>query len=450
MKTTSADIVTSVARIVFRGPLRTRLQHLTVALLVLICSALLIPGTVSASVPMCSNSTGPSGAYSVVVCIDAPTDGATVSGLVTIETTVTVIAANPGIQKLIFYLNGDYLITDWVDSYSFVLPTTYFVDGSYQLSVEAIMRDGYKTNRAMETVSFSNGITTPPTPASSFVPTTGGALAGSAVLAVVGDGASGEPNAGAVTDLMVSWSPDAVLYLGDVYDKGTLTEFYNWYGTTDTFYGRMRDVTNPVVGNHEYGDGGAQGYFGYWNSPPHYYSYDLNGWHFIALDSTSQYNQTSTNSAQYQWLVQDLDSNNAACTVAYFHHPRFSVGPQGDTDRLAAIWSLLAQHGVDIVLTGHDHQYQRWQRLDGAGNPDPNGIVEFVVGTGGHAIQSFVRTDNRLAIGFDTASSSYGALKLALNDGGAGYQYVNMQGAVLDAGVVICTCLLYTSPSPRD
>ena len=100
-----------------------------------------------------------------------------------------------------------------------------------------------------------------------------------------------------------AWGPDVFLYLGDVYEKGTYTEFYNWYGTPTVDFGRTRDVTNPAIGNHEYEGGLAEGYFAYWNNPPNYYSYNVGGWHFIALNSTAEYNQTGTDSAQYQWLA---------------------------------------------------------------------------------------------------------------------------------------------------
>src|ERR1044072_9537712 len=102
------------------------------------------------------------------------------------------------------------------------------------------------------------------------------------------------------------------------------------------------------------------------------------------------------------------------------------------------IWALLAQHGVDVVLTGHDHDYQRWSPLNGQGEIDPNGTTEFVVGTGGHGIQDFLRTDNKLAIGFNTPPTAFGALKMELNQAGAAFQFVYIQGKILDSGFVPC------------
>jgi len=104
-----------------------------------------------------------------------------------------------------------------------------------------------------------------------------------------------------------------------------------------------------------------------------------------------------------------------------------------------AIWTLLAQHGVDLVLTGHDHNYQRWKPLDGTGSVDPAGMTQFVVGTGGHGIRNFIRSDDRLAKGFDTAPYALGALRLELNQDGAAYQFINIQGLTLDSGAVACS-----------
>ena len=125
-------------------------------------------------------------------------------------------------------------------------------------------------------------------------------------MGAVGDGASGEANAHWSSQMIDGWNPDVFLYLGDVYEKGTYTEFYNWYGTSTVDYGLIRDVTNPAIGNHEYENGSAPGYFQYWNNPPNYYSYNAGGWHFIAINSTSEYSETLLTSTQGKWLVNDL------------------------------------------------------------------------------------------------------------------------------------------------
>jgi hypothetical protein len=112
------------------------------------------------------------------------------------------------------------------------------------------------------------------------------------------------------------------------------------------------------------------------------------------------------------------------------------------------MWALMAQKGVDIVLTGHDHNYQRWVPLNGNGVPSSTGITQFVAGGGGHGIQNFVTTDSRMAVGFDTSPNSLGSLRFELNQYGASFQYINYLGAVLDSGAVPCNGAPTDSSAP--
>ncbi len=413
--------------------LSRRLQF--VALIALV-AALAVLRSAQAQSGTCTTS---SNGYTVTVCITQPSNGATVSGVQTVTATATISGSSSGIGKLIFLLDGAYLITDYQSPYTFQLTTATYANGAHTLSVSASMRDGFVTSAPLVTLTFANAGAPPSGPA--FAPVTPGPRpAGqSLIMAAVGDGAGGETNAAQVTQLVDGWNPDLVLYLGDVYEKGSNAEFYNWYGTPSYFYGLFRDVTNPVIGNHEYENGVAPGYFAYWNNVPNYYSYNAGGWHFIALNSTSQFKQTATTSPQYQWLVDDLNSNNTPCSVAYFHHPVLSVGPQGDTTTLNDLWSLLAQAGVDMVLTGHDHGYQRWKPLGADLKASPGGTTEFVSGAGGHAVQGFVRGDDRFVVGYGDPTNSYGSLYFKLNPKGAEYRYINTAGKLLDQGVVPCS-----------
>jgi len=391
-----------------------------------------------------SNCQASSPSYTVTVCITVPADGAGVSGLQTVTATVNVTVPNPGISKLIFYLNGQYLITDYQAPYTFILPTEKWVDGAELLAVEVIMKDGFTSQRASISISFNNGITEPPVNNNVFTPKNGTTPpAGQAfVLAAAGDGADGATNAGNVTDMIAAWDPNLFLYLGDVYDDGTSAEFYNWYGVGNVFYGQFRPVTNPVIGNHEYAAGGvAPGYFDYWDNVPNYYSYNAAGWHFIALDSNcGLLHICGVGQAEYQWLVNDLATHTNTCALAYFHHPVFNVGEEGNSPLMNDMWALLAQSGVDIVLTGHDHDYQRWEPLDESGLPGPTGTTQFVSGAGGHGIQHFVTSDSRMVVGFDdTSPNPFGALRLQLNDDGAGYQFINTSGDYLDYGSIACS-----------
>jgi Calcineurin-like phosphoesterase len=384
----------------------------------------------------CATSSPASAAYSVTVCITIPVNNATATGLTSVTATASVTGISPGISQLIFYLDGTYLLTDLTSPYTFELPSYQFVDAIRSLSVTASMRDGFISSPAAVSLNFVNGVTQPPVNNNTFTPYAPSATGQPLVVAATGDGASGET--AAVTNRIASWNPGMFLYLGDVYEKGTYTEFHNWYGTSSTYFGQFRNITNPIVGNHEYENGSAAGYFYYWDNVPNYYSYNAAGWHFIALNSTSEFNQTAIGSAQYQWLAQDLANNTAECTIAYFHHPVYSVGPQGDTPRMSAIWDLLALKGVDVALVGHEHSYQRWQSLDLNGNPNALGITQFVVGGGGHGVQGFVRSDPRMVVGYGTTPDGLGALRMELNATNMNFQYINADGVTRDAGIVPC------------
>jgi hypothetical protein len=382
----------------------------------------------------CRTSGPAGGAYTVTVCLSVQ-DGSTVTGATPVTGTVSVNGPDPHTAKLLFTLDGGYVLTDYQTPYTFTLPTARWVDGPHQLSVQAIERDGFTASRASVTLNFQNGVTQPPPQSTGFSPTTGTPAGGSPfVLAAVGDGAGGETGATTTTNLIAGWNPNMFLYLGDVYEKGTPTEFLNWYGAGGgPFYGQFRSITNPTIGNHEYEAGQAPGYFDYWQSPPDYYSVDIApGWHLVSLNSNLS---GAAGSPQYQWLSNDLGATSQPCTLVYFHHPLFNIGPEPIPARFADIWPLLAQRGVDVVLTGHDHDYQRWVPMAGNGTPDPAGPTEFVVGTGGHSLQSFVSTDPRVA---NSASGSFGAMRLELTSKGASYRYMTAAGTTLDSGAITC------------
>lgn len=403
-------------------------------LMVLMMAQFFMPREVQAQTTGCTTSGPSSGAYSVRLCITAPLANAILTGNKTVTATVTVTGTNPGGTRLNFYLNSGYVLSDVSSPYTFTLPTTYYVDGSYSLQVEVKYSDGFTSQRASIPVTLKNGITTAPVNTNHFTPSKGTASGYPIVVAAVGDGAGPYPKRTDVSNLIASWNPNLFLYLGDVNEKGSRVEFYNWYGIS-TDYGRFKKITNPTAGNHDYGVSGAAGYFFYWDNIPKYYSYTIGNWHFISLNSTSQYNQTSTSSAQVQWLIKDLDANTTPCTLVVYHHPVLSIGPQGDTTRMNTIWSILASHGVELVLDGHDHSYQRWKPLNGSLSPNPAGTTEIVDGTGGQGVQSFTRSDSRVA----ASAVEYGALKLSLYSDRANYQFINLSGTIKDSGTVLCT-----------
>jgi hypothetical protein len=393
--------------------------------------------------PTCQTSSGTG--YTLNVCL-SPGSGSTVKGNQGVEATISVSGTDPHTAKMLFNLDGQYLMTDFQYSsyahttnsatyvYDFTLPSANWADGSHTLDAQVIERDGFTSTLTSVALNFSNGVSKPPPPPTGFTPTPGtNPTSGPFVLAAVGDGAGGESGETDVTNMIASWAPNLFLYLGDVYEKGSPTEFLNSYGLSGgAFYGQFDPITDPTVGNHEYTAGQAPGYFAYWHTPPDWYSINTHGWHVVSLNSNLD---GSTTSAQYQWLSNDLRRNTQACTLVYFHHPLFNIGAEPIPARFTAIWPLLAQRGVDIVLNGHDHDYQRWLPMDGSGTPSPSGPTEFVVGTGGHSLQSFVSSDPRVAY---SLAGSFGAFQLDLNPGGASYQYMTTGGGTVDSGTVAC------------
>jgi hypothetical protein len=391
----------------------------------------------------CASSNPSGGAYTVTLCFTTPTGGS-LTGNVTVTATASVSGTNPGVQRMVFYLDNAYLLTDYQSAYTFTLPTARWVDGTHTIAVEALMRDGFTTpNRGSVTVIFVNGVTTPPVNTNSFSPALGTNPGNGKplVVAAAGDGAGGETNAASVINLISSWNPNLLLYLGDVYEKGTSTEFFNWYGVNSLNFSKFRAITDPAIGNHEYTNGPPTGYFDFWNNIPNYYSFTSGGWHFVSLNSNSSYVGTSSTSAQYQWLAQDLAANSTACTLVFWHAPLYNIGPEGNASGMKSIWSLLVQDKVDMVLNGHDHDYQRWTPLDGSGTPNAtSGVTEFVVGSAGHGIQTISRSDSRVVKKFDshTSPAPFGALRLKLFSNYAAYNFINIAGTVLDTGTINC------------
>ena len=231
---------------------------------------------------------------------------------------------------------------------------------------------------------------------------------------------------------------EAVLPLGDLqYEDGTLDQFTVGY---DPSWGPFAPATYPAVGNHEYHVVGAQGYFDYWDSKGRptggvgagYYSYDIGTWHLIALNSNCSPVKCVEGTVQNDFLEQDLANTTKPCILAYWHHPLFNAG---STEMLAgpkAFWDDLYPAGADIVLNGHIHNYQRFGKQDPVGQATSNGVREFIVGTGG---RSNGGTPNPSYPNFEFGSTtSFGVLKLQLGADSYSWEYVTIDGTVLDAG----------------
>lgn len=390
------------------------------------------------------------GTFVKEICIVVPEDGATVSGTVTVTGTVDPVNG-PRTQKVEFYIDGGYVLTDFRSSsnsqaiFDFELPTEFWVDGVHRLEMLAITRaetgtPQYATQRVGIDLVFDNGITVVPANPNTFTPSEGRAPGPGETftIAATADGASGETNAEAVADMLVAEDPNMFLYSGDVYEKGTRTEFHNWYGDETRSWGRLRPITNPTVGNHEYEGGVAPGYFDYWDNISSYYSFDVAGWHVVSLNSTNGFRD---NPEQFKWMMDDLAANSSRCTIALWHHPAWSIGTRGDTEEMHDEWAASVEAGVDVVIGGNDHNYQRWEPLGPAGQLDEGGAVNFVVGTGGHGIRPFAigesEANPRVARASDSLDA-FGALFLELNTDHANFRYLQTNGVVLDEGTIEC------------
>ena len=398
--------------------------------------------TVQSAAVGCVTSSPSSGAYSITICLTGPANGSSLTGTVTVTTSVSITGKTSGVQHMIFNLDSSYLLTAYKSPYTFILPTEKWKDGSHTLYAKATMPGGFTTGKAHIALSFSNGNASTPVNTGHFTPSTGRAPASGQpfVVAAAGDGASGESNATNVSNLLSLLNPNLFLYLGDVYESGSKAEFYNYYGTSTSNFGRLQAITDPTIGNHEYINGvGGAGYFDYWNNIPNYYSFNAGGWHFISLNSnSSKVGGFKTTSPEYKWLQQDLSANTRPCTIVFYHHPFFNIGPEGSTKSLSTIWSLMAKYKVSIVLNGHDHDYQRWVPLNGSGSPSATGITEFVAGGGGHGLQTIAKTDSRVAYSNYQNPTAFGVLLLSLGSSGATFSYHSTNGSVLDSGSISC------------
>jgi hypothetical protein len=252
------------------------------------------------------------------------------------------------------------------------------------------------------------------------------------VVAVAGDIASdgsGDEQTAAILDRI---APAVVLTTGDnAYPDGALSEFRAYYEPT---WGRYRMRTRPSPGNHDYHTEGASGYFGYFGprAPGPYYSFDIGGWHLISLNSEISMDEGS---AQYRWLQSDLASADARCTIAYWHKPRFTAGRYEDFTFTTPIWRQLYAAKAEVVLNGHDHNYQRYGLQTPDGAPAPvRGIREFVVGTGGIGLYDLSRDPRREA----AQARVLGVLQLTLRPSAYDWTFVPVSGGYSDTGSGTC------------
>jgi len=237
--------------------------------------------------------------------------------------------------------------------------------------------------------------------------------------------------------------PGTILGLGDnAYQTGSLQEFNDCYGPT---WGRHKDRIYPVPGNHEYLTGGAEGYFTYFGDRATplepgcrkeckgYYSFNLGAWHIVALNSEIDNNPGSE---QDRWLRADLAAHPNVCTLAYWHKPRWSSGDHG-SGASAPLFQAIYDYGVDIVLSGHDHDYERFapQSPQGVWEPD-RGVRQFVVGTGGDTHRGWEEDPPNTEV---RDADTWGVLKLTLHPTSYDWEFIPIAGQTFtDSGSANC------------
>jgi hypothetical protein len=263
----------------------------------------------------------------------------------------------------------------------------------------------------------------------------GGPPGGGSGNVLVGAGDIGQDKEAEATAKLLDKIPGTVFTAGDnAYPNGSASD----YAGFDKTWGRHKARMRPAPGNHEYNTSGAKPYYDYFgaNAGPAgrgYYSYDIGEWHIISLNSNID---MSAGSAQEKWLRADLAASPSKCTIAYWHHPRFSSGSHGSSSSTAPLWRALQDAGAEIVVVGHDHNYQRFARQDADGRADPNGIQEFLVGTGGRGHYTF---SSKIGNTVASNTSTYGVIKFTLGSGTYSWEFIPVAGqSYHDAGSGTC------------
>ncbi len=228
-----------------------------------------------------------------------------------------------------------------------------------------------------------------------------------------------------------------VLTLGDnTYPIGAPQEFSDCYQPT---WGQFKARTHPSPGNHDYYTPKAGGYFAYFGElagPQQrgYYRLQIGSWQVYSLNS---YLKPDAHKEQLAWLKQELAANPSRCALAYWHHPVYSSGGHGNSPRMQDVWDMLYAHKVDLVLSGHDHDYERFAPQDGAANLDATrGITSFVVGTGGSGLSPF---GMRRANSEKAQNEVHGVLKLVLKEGSFDWEFLPVEASRFqDTGSQAC------------
>jgi hypothetical protein len=312
------------------------------------------------------------------------------------------------------------------DTFLFSVPPGLLVSGNNVIAVEV-----HQGSAGSSDLSFDlslTGTAPAPLPGPDAGPGSDPDAGPGTSLLAVGDVGDCNSEGDTATSALLDAHAGTVLLLGDAaYPNGAPSDFSSCF---DPVWGRHKERIRSVPGNHEYQTAGAAGYFGYFGAAAGdpargYYSFDHEGWHIVALNTNCGVVGCAAGSEQEQWLRQDLTDHAGACTIAFSHHPRFSSGQHGNVNDVEPLWRALVDHGVEMMLSGHDHDYERWASLDGSGSPSPNGTVQFVVGTGGTTLRGFPggQPVNSLA-----RNSTWGVLKLTLRGADYDWEFLPVAG----------------------
>jgi hypothetical protein len=303
-------------------------------------------------------------------------------------------------------------------------PITFVLTTTDPASLQFASREERAAIRPQLVVDYTTDDPPPPPPGTDPI------LVGAGDIADTPSGRSGADEATALLlDGLVTANPGrvTVFVAGDnAYENGSATDYASYYDPT---WGRHKAITKPVPGNHEYQTAGAAGYYGYFGAAAGdpakgYYAYDLGAWRIYALNSELVHGAGST---QEQWLRADLAAHTGTtCVAAYWHRPRFSSGDHGSDSSFSAFWQALYDYNAELVLVGHDHNYQRFApQTAGGARDDARGLREFVVGTGGRSFYAFP-TPITNTEAWNT--STHGVLKLTLHATSYDFQFVPIAG----------------------
>lgn len=257
------------------------------------------------------------------------------------------------------------------------------------------------------------------------------------VLVGAGDIAECSSDGAKRTATILDTVPGVVFTAGDnAYYNGSERAYRLCYAP---FWGRHKARTRPAPGNHEYLTPNATGYFDYFGASAGargegYYSYNLGEWHIIVVNSSLP---VAAGSVQEQWLRADLASHPRLCTLAYWHYPRFGSGYEGSYAIMQPMWDALYRAGVEVLISAHDHDYERFAPMDAMGRVDTSrGVTEFVVGTGGAALLSFRAPLTNSLVRND---STWGVLKFTLRPDNYSWQFIPIAGKTFsDSGTRAC------------